>query len=127
MKNKRDEMYKRIHRHGQNLIALFALAPDTDPVVLCKQLRRIEHTAHRAAEAYCNGDLSTAGWEAFEAQALAKVDKLLGFTARQVPVFINGDPRGYALKIRDSYMREHQATLYRDMGGYGILAPDLND
>lgn len=120
-------MYQRIEKHGQNLITLFQLPADTDAVKLCKQLRRIEHTTSRAAEAYCNGDLSTDGWAAFEAQALKKVDKLTGYASKGVPVFVNGDPRGYALKIKDSYMHTSQATLYRDMGGYGILAPDLND
>ncbi len=56
-----------------------------------------------------------------------------------VPVFLNRDPRGYALKIDDAWMAEHgNATdhpsksptavcrLHRDWGGYGIIAPDLS-
>ena len=42
-----------------------------------------------------------------------------------VAVFVNQDPRGYALKIDDEYMRAHGLDLHRDMGGFGILAPDL--
>jgi len=41
-------------------------------------------------------------------------------------VFINGDPRGYALKINDKYVRENQLRIYSDMGGYGIIAPEFN-
>lgn len=40
-------------------------------------------------------------------------------------VEINLDPRGYALKINDDYMRAHNLKLYRDYGGYGIIAPAL--
>lgn len=45
-----------------------------------------------------------------------------------VPVFLNGDPRGYSLKIEDNWMRERQnLRLHRDWGGYGIIAPDLRE
>ena len=44
-----------------------------------------------------------------------------------VPVFINRDPRGHALKIDDTYMREHSLHLVTDWGGYGILAPEINE
>jgi len=42
-----------------------------------------------------------------------------------IPVFFNSDPRGYALKIKDDYTRD--ITIYRDWGGYGILAPDFSE
>lgn len=51
-----------------------------------------------------------------------------------VPIFINRDPRGCALKIRDDWMRDNMhdgargyaiARLERDWGGYGILAPEI--
>ena len=52
-----------------------------------------------------------------------------------VPVFVNLDPRGYSLKIDDEWMSEAKGrdefydtaarSLHRDMGGYGIIAPDL--
>lgn len=42
-----------------------------------------------------------------------------------VPVFINRDPRGYALKIDDVWTHNKQARIYRDFGGYGILAPEI--
>lgn len=42
-----------------------------------------------------------------------------------VPVFINLDPRGYALKIDDEWMRRKDAKLHTDMGGYGIIAPEI--
>jgi hypothetical protein len=54
-----------------------------------------------------------------------------------VPIFVNRDPRGYALKIDSEWMAEARGRdefydtptrqLHRDMGGYGILAPDLTE
>lgn len=52
-----------------------------------------------------------------------------------VPVFINRDPRGYALKIDDEWLRKmrdnpntvHLASIERDWGGYGIIAPEITD
>lgn len=44
-----------------------------------------------------------------------------------VPVFHNGDPRGYAIKIRDEYVREHGLSIHQDWGGYGIIAPDFSE
>ena len=41
------------------------------------------------------------------------------------PLFVNGDARGYALKIMDSYVMERRLDIYKDWGGYGIIAPDL--
>ena len=55
----------------------------------------------------------------------AKLDKLLHYTEQDIPVFLNGDPRGYALKIRDEYVRAHDLAIHRDWGGYGILAPEI--
>lgn len=47
---------------------------------------------------------------------------------RIVPVILNRDPRGYALKIDDEWMRAHRdVVLHRDWGGYGIIAPDLTE
>jgi hypothetical protein len=42
-----------------------------------------------------------------------------------VPVFLNRDPRGYALKIDDEWMRSQAHPLHRDWGGYGIIAPEI--
>ena len=46
-----------------------------------------------------------------------------------VPIFINRDPRGYALKIKSEYMAGAgwiaQWALMRDWGGYGIIAPEI--
>ncbi len=58
-----------------------------------------------------------------DASILKRLDAILGFKAAGIPVFVNGDPRGYALKIEDSAARD--LDIHRDMGGYGIICPDF--
>ena len=38
---------------------------------------------------------------------------------------INGDPRGYAFKFTQEFTNENIENMYRDFGGYGIVAPDF--
>lgn len=122
--NKREKMYQQIKIHGEKLNTIFDT--DLDPVTLCKRLRSIDLNAHRAAEDYCNGLTLTDDWTLKIISVSNKVDKLLRFRDKGIPIFINGDPRGYTLKIDDEYVREHNLDIYRDMGGYGILAPDFS-
>lgn len=114
---------ERIWRHGKQLNEIFKT--DVAPIELCKKLHRIETEAHRKATDYCNGDISTDEWEQYTEKALSRIDKILNFSKKEIPVFINGDARGYALKIRDEYIRENRITIHQDWGGYGILAPEI--
>jgi len=60
---------------------------------------------------------------------LKSLDKVLNFSGQKIPVFFNRDPRGYALKIQDDYIREIREdgkSIHTDMGGYGIIAPEIN-
>lgn len=116
----------KIEAHGRRLLAIFPTANPSDPVELCKRLRRWETKAHQAAENLCNVPNYQEAYDRTQARTLAGVDKLLNFTAVDVPVFVNGDPRGWALKIKDDWMRAHpEHQLHQDMGGYGILAPNF--
>lgn len=123
---KNEEMYKRIEKHGNDLIQLFDLPSDTDPIKLCKKLHTLEMQASRLTLDECN----TGNSHHVElCKILTKVKKIL-FPAKinnrelYLAVFINGDPRGYALKIKSEYCVDKQ--IYRDIGGYGIIAPDLS-
>ena len=118
---------ERIKLHGERLQAIFPESRGRDPIALCKALRRIEVRMERFRldqdiEARA---VSLAEEDRIYRRALAAVDKLLEYRAAKVPVFINSDPRGYALKIQDTWMREHGAELETDWGGYGILAPEI--
>jgi hypothetical protein len=121
MATKAQRMAERITRHGQQLQAIFGV---DNPDKVCRKLRQIEVKVSRATVAYCNGEIDEADCDAACDQAYEAVCALLGDRAREC-VMINRDPRGYALKIDDNYMRAHRLELYRDFGGYGILAPDL--
>jgi hypothetical protein len=113
-----------IRKHGETLLSIFPAGEEPDPVKLCKKLRRIESAAHRAAEQYCNGEIDADGWDTASGAARVKAHTLLG--PSQAPIVINGDPRGYALKIESEWTAEHAPRLHRDWGGYGILAPEID-
>lgn len=121
-----------ITRHGNTLLAIFPDASEKDPVALCKKLRRIETRASRAAEDYCNGKIGSHGWTVAEERALDELIRLFVPQSSELlkAFHINGDPRGYALKMDDAWTRQYNRTttgdrLHTDWGGYGILAPDL--
>ena len=145
-KDKKAEMYKRIEKHGNDFIKLFNLSPDTDPVKLCKQLFSLENKVHRVMCNLCNTNnvqgiapgyaYSGRGnkvWNQIETSEeeqekifdgfKRKLENIIGIHSF---VFFNHDPRGYALKIKDTYIQANDIRMYTDMGGYGIIAPDFN-
>jgi len=68
-----------------------------------RELRRLEGITHREVEDYCNGVISTARFGSKQTDARKRVCKILG---GEVPgLKIDGDPRGYAVKIEDSVER----------------------
>jgi hypothetical protein len=96
---------------------------------LSLKLWKLEQQAHKAATDYCNGDRFTEKedeWGNFTEEVKAEVEKLFGCP---VPgFFVNGDARGYALKIDDEKVRTfYPPTIdfHRDWGGYGILSPEI--
>ena len=147
--------YEAIRAHGENLLAIFPNATERDPVSLCKRLRRLEAKASRICLDYCNGDFDEGAnnkkLDAALDAILAKVNAILGnneqYPIMNVPIFINRDPRGYALKIADAWMNQRREQwdrqiakkgkkaiaagswallrLHRDFGGYGIIAPEI--
>ena len=119
------ELYNRINNHGEKLNAIFNTG--IDPVKLCKKLFKIENKLHSESTDYCNAAIDTDQWELSKDKAIKSLDNILNFKNLNVPVFINSDPRGYALKIDDEYMRAHNIDLPRDWGGYGLIAPDLRE
>lgn len=126
MSTKKDKMNGQITKHGFDLARIFNL-DSSRPVTLCKRVHRLEVKAHRMAEDYCNGLYEVEEFaDKKENSILKSLDKILNFKAQNIPVFLNGDPRGYALKIDDEYVREHKLEIYRDWGGYGIIAPEFD-
>ena len=138
------EMYAAVKHHGENLLALFPNAKIKDPIALCKALRRLEVKAHKAAENWCNGtpgpkapaaEHDSDYWGDVGERQVEKAVKLLGGASKgneDIGIIFNGDARGYALKISAV---EHDfcglpdtaecRAIYKDWGGYGIIAPDF--
>ena len=125
-----------ITRHGESLLAAFPTATETNPAALCKKLRRVEVSASSIGLRLCNGPWfdGMEEWADKETEKhLSRVRNLLGITpakSEEIGLFINRDPRGFALKLDDNWTRGYNAKaalrIYSDFGGYGILAPDLN-
>jgi hypothetical protein len=90
---------------------------------LWRKLRRIEKRAHSFATAYCNGDIDSAEWELFTEEFTQSVAEVFG----QLPqgFFVNGDARGYALKLDNEKVTIPQG-MDTDWGGYGILAAEIH-
>ena len=122
--NKKDKLYSRITKHGQDLKAVFNLDQDIDPVKLCKRLFRLETKAHKLAVDFCNGVIDQLEWDKKADQILTKVETIL---KNKKVLFLNGDARGYALKIDDEYIKNNNFNIHRDWGGYGIIAPDFRE
>ncbi len=123
----------------QHHAALEALARDVNPdntangLQLWRRLARIERVANAAACHYCNGktcrhngeefhfESDENAWDRFHEVIEGEVAKVFG---GQCPpgFFVNGDARGYALKLQPGSTRH---ALHCDWGGYQILAPTI--
>jgi len=123
MTTKKEEMYNQIDQHGQRLNNLFNT--DLDNIALCKKLFRLEKRAHRYAEDYCNGNIDH---ELFgEASSIILEQVALILRTDESNIFINSDPRGYAIKFTTEFTNDNIDNMWRDMGGYGIVAPDFGE
>lgn len=89
-----------------------------------KAIRTWEHKAEQNALAYANGDIAEEEYDRVEKKIREKVCALFGKDVTTFELYINGDPRGYALKLRDD--NGNCPVQYKDWGGFVILAPDFN-
>jgi len=120
-KAQKKELYENITAHGNNLKNLFKLDNSVDSVKLCKSLFKLENQAQKLALDYCNyGNLDNSAVESI----LKKAGVLLNITDTN-QIFFNSDARGYALKISDNFCKDKE--IFKDWGGYGILAPDFRE
>ncbi len=86
---------------------------------LWRKLVKIEREAHKAATDYCNGDIEQEDFDVEKEKATVAVRNAFG---HYLPgFFVNGDPRGYALKL-DNDKTTIPEGMHKDWGGYGILA-----
>ena len=102
-KEHKEKMYKDIENHGNNLNKIFNT--NYDNIELCKKLSRLENKAHKLSTDYCNGVIDCNEWELLTDKILKKVCNILNLE-NDFNIFVNGDCRGYALKIFDDYIRK---------------------
>ena len=117
------ENTQRFMNHCNLLAHLTKEAPEGNAwyhgMEVYKKLRRIELKENRRMCSECNtgGDDEKASERT--RQAVARLlPNLHGF-------FINGDPRGYTLKVKSETVKAEYSGMYTDWGGYGILAPEF--
>ncbi len=95
---------------------------------LYEKLRRIETKTNRLMCDDCNGTKpgTEKDWEKQDTKIIDRVKKLLPVATG---IFLNGDPRGYSLKIKSenvsSLNERGKINIYQDWGGYGIIAPEF--
>lgn len=90
------------------------------PFELFKTLQRLERKANRLATMDCNGEGNP---DKIEKQ-LQKIEKKVRELLPNVKTFfINGDPRGYSLKVGEDEAKS--LGMWSDWGGYGILCPEF--
>jgi len=108
-------------KHINNLKAIFPKLQDKDSNKILNFLYRNESYITRLNVMDCNGE---GNWERNENgknRTFKRVKEFLG--DKYNILYLNEDPRGHALKIKDEVVRERQLQINRDWGGYGILAP----
>ena len=121
--NKRQRAREQILQNGFKLIRWAGLPEGTPPTTLSKMVRRVEVYAHNQAERSCSEDVGD--YDNFHDKTVATVQRrLTTYLGKEnaARVFVNFDPRGYALKTED----DPRNDLHRDFGGYSILAPDCD-
>ena len=130
--NAKQRMDERILKHGFDLKRAFFADPYSGimPVSLCKTLHRLENKATRITTAYCNGEATEEAVDKMEKSVMASLVGIFGKEkAEETGMFINHDPRGYALKVSSEWAKgytDNGGRLHRDWGGYGILAPEFD-
>ncbi|HNU14066.1 MAG TPA: hypothetical protein PKI55_06355 [Chitinophagaceae bacterium] len=94
-----------------------------------KKLLRIENQMHRLSERECNGEIENEQSQPQWDNAENKIKELLPRLQNFGGFFFNGDPRGFAIKIKEEVKEKIYAEtgfrMYSDLGGYGILAPEF--
>lgn len=121
LKKELHERPKKSKVHPKTMLFLECLGC-LDPCLTGRVLVGIEAQANRLAVKYSNGDMQ-------EQQYDKEQEILMGRILQHVPnfpkvgFFMNGDPRGYALKFNPERTPENSParTLPTDWGGYFIL------
>jgi len=128
--NKRERRAQQLLTHYATCerLARYLGTATPDGKKISVALWKAEKMASDASAKYCNGDMEHDQWEREKDKARDTVRAMLG----KLPpgFFVNGDPRGYALKIDNDDPAGRAlieaVKLHTDMGGYGIFSPEID-
>lgn len=115
---------RRTNHHKALETLAYQVNCTTQGLALWRQLRRIESWFTVYSTRYCNGTIDSEPFEDVKQQAYNRLSKVFG---GRIPdgVFINSDPRGYALKLDNEKVTIPEG-MERDWGGNGILAAEID-
>jgi hypothetical protein len=116
-------MYTKRQRKWNHVKELYALGLKRGKF---NRLIEIEHKAAKLAGDACNClSMESPQYNLRHKEIINDLQILFG-TILPKGLFINGDPRGYSLKIRteDNGEYPNRKISYTDWGGYGILVPE---
>ena len=105
--------------HVNNLREITGINNYHDALTLYKRLHRLEARIHRENEDDCSGTSGLTGEQA-EERDKRRFKSYQSLLPNVRGLFINGDPRGYALKMHVKERQEWDAkgvNLYSDWGG----------
>ena len=108
-------------RHIQLLGEMFGVGV-INPYATFEILLKAEREAHRQTTKECNESISDEESEKWSEKFLNRLTKKLGVSKMSDGFFINYDPRGYPLKMKEGTFPQ---GFWTDFGGYGILAPEF--
>jgi hypothetical protein len=117
--------FKRKAVHLQNLAAVFGYTLE-GITFLYRHLKINETHGRKLNEQYCNGEIDADEYESRKERIKKNLLATLRDARSEVVrnIYLNGDPRGYFIKINDSYVRDNKLQIETDWGGYGIVCPE---
>jgi len=108
-------------RHIQILGEMFG-KDVPNPYETYEILLKAEKEANRRMCKECNEAIDEEQSEKWMENFLARLQKKLGVEKMPEGFFVNGDPRGYSLKMKAGTF---PSGFWTDFGGYGILVPEF--
>lgn len=130
---KKDRRQQELLRHYamlERLASWLGINPVKSGKLYSNKLRQLEAEARSLATHYCNGTggIDSDNWDEKTEPILNAIKELFG--GKEIPgLFVNGDARGYALKISDETVARlslrDRVGITTDWGGYGILSPEI--
>lgn len=93
-----------------------------NPYATFEILVKAEREARRRTTLECNQSFSEEESDKWYENFVRRLTKKLGVEKMPEGFFINYDPRGHALKMKEGTFPE---GFWRDFGGYGVLVPEF--